>query len=174
MQAAIGPPPTNTALPAATPTPVAPRAVEPATAPPPGLAAPPDLAPAPTTGRALAVVLASAVAKRLRSVWRQWMKTRVHADWQERVRTCATCPVARQVGKTVYCGRPLLESPIRRPEDGCGCPVVLKAKDPDEHCPLDGRFGPSMRLPPPGGCTCRWCASSRLKTAKTGVATATL
>ncbi|MFN4243294.1 MAG: hypothetical protein ACK4PI_08665 [Tepidisphaerales bacterium] len=109
-------------------------------------------------------------------MWRSWTGRGLHPHWHDRVAVCARCPVARQVGKTVYCGQPLLHELHRRPEDGCGCPVVLKAQDPAEHCPLDNRFMPATRPAAPSAgdhdgpdaatCTCRWCASTTLKTPK--------
>ena len=60
------------------------------------------------------------------------------------------------VNKTAYCGKPFL-SQIERDEasEGCGCPTIAKAKNPEEHCPVDLSFSPATKAD--GACTCKWC-----------------
>ena len=60
-----------------------------------------------------------------------------------------------QCGKS-YCGKPFLQL-VNRDEalDGCGCPTLAKAKDPEEHCPVDPAFQASHIID--GRCTCKWC-----------------
>jgi hypothetical protein len=55
-----------------------------------------------------------------------------------------------------YCGTPFLDQPVRdEPIDGCGCPTRAKARDPDEHCPLDANHRAAVR--DGSHCTCKWC-----------------
>lgn len=77
-------------------------------------------------------------------------------DWAQRAAVCEACPMRIIHKGTSYCGRPFLDQP-RRDEsiDGCGCPCRAKAKDPQEHCPLDWRLRAARQLT--DGCTCKWC-----------------
>jgi hypothetical protein len=83
----------------------------------------------------------------------------VASDWPARAEACARCPLVYvQCGKS-YCGKPFLKQ-IEREEhvEGCGCPVLAKAKDPAEHCPRNARFQPSSKS---ANCDCVWCATSK-------------
>jgi hypothetical protein len=108
--------------------------------------------------------LFSAGVKRTRAVVRSLGATTQHPDWQARAETCQRCPlVYMQCGK-VYCGKPLLNQLDRdEPTQGCGCPVILKAKDPKEHCPRDLHF--SAPTTANGVCNCMWCAQQSSKNA---------
>jgi hypothetical protein len=96
--------------------------------------------------------------KRGRAVLRQLARVEFE-DWQARAEICQRCPlVVVRCGKS-YCGNPLMEEIDRdQPTKGCGCPVVLKAKDPQEHCPRDLHFNEPDRS---GECTCHWCVQLR-------------
>lgn len=106
----------------------------------------------------LLVRLSLAGVKRVRSVFRDVGVGRVHADWQERVDICSRCPLCVVDRKHAFCGKPFL-SKIDREEatDGCGCPIVAKAKDPTEHCPRDRVYNPSTK---DSACQCMWCTAS--------------
>jgi hypothetical protein len=81
---------------------------------------------------------------------------RQSVDWARRARVCASCPLQVMVRKAAYCGRPFLRQIERIPaEEGCGCPISAKSRDPGEHCPLDRRNRPAGE--PDGSCTCKWC-----------------
>jgi hypothetical protein len=61
-------------------------------------------------------------------------------------------------GKTTYCGTPFLQKTKRdETKEGCGCPTIAKAKDPEEHCPLNTKHQASTR--DGESCDCKWCAS---------------
>lgn len=118
---------------------------------------PPAAAPTspPPESPTLLRVLSRAAVKRTTALLRTLRGTPPHPHWQARAATCATCPIGHRVGKDLYCGKPLLTALHRRPEDGCGCPIVLKAQDPAEHCPVDHRLTPRSDS---DGCNCRWCS----------------
>lgn len=80
---------------------------------------------------------------------------RVHPLWVQRASVCQTCPLCVvKCGKS-YCGKPFLNQIERdEPTEGCGCPVVPKAKDPTEHCPRNAHFEPSSKSE---SCDCIWC-----------------
>jgi hypothetical protein len=78
---------------------------------------------------------------------------------QVRLGVCQSCPVAQIDKGRVYCGRPLLNKIVRDPAiDGCGCPILAKANDPTEHCPINASYRAAR--PHPGGCDCRWCEAT--------------
>lgn len=77
------------------------------------------------------------------------------ADWVRRESICARCVMCITSNGISYCGRPFLRKPLRdQAIDGCGCPCRAKARDPDEHCPVDARHQPADLNP----CNCKWCA----------------
>jgi len=85
----------------------------------------------------------------------------VHPEWQARAEACQRCPlvVVDRCGRS-YCGRPFLRKVDRdEPTEGCGCPVLAKARDPREHCPRDARFNAPAR-DEHGNCSCVWCGGS--------------
>lgn len=79
----------------------------------------------------------------------------VHPQWQARVEICANCPLATKEGDSVYCGKPFLSKVHREAEDGCGCPIMDKAQDPAEHCPLTPQHVPAAQHG--ASCGCKWC-----------------
>ena len=109
----------------------------------------------------LVIRLTQAGAKRLRSVFRNVGVGREHPDWRARTDICSRCPLCVVDRKRIYCGKPFL-SQIDRDQatEGCGCPVIEKAKDPSEHCPRDRHFNPSTGLDP-ARCDCSWCTGLR-------------
>lgn len=107
----------------------------------------------------LLVRLSQAGVKRLRSVFRDVGVGSVHPHWQARAEICATCPLCVVDRKHTYCGKPLLRQ-VERDEatEGCGCPILAKARDPAEHCPRNRLFGPSTK---DERCDCMWCVGLR-------------
>jgi hypothetical protein len=103
--------------------------------------------------------ISSAMAKAASAKLRQLGALKTSVDWAARAAVCETCPMRVVQRGVSYCGTPFLQQIDRDPlVDGCGCPTREKAKSPDEHCPVDGRFGlPALRA---GQCNCRWCAST--------------
>src|SRR5690606_4151806 len=95
---------------------------------------------------------AKAAGARLRSMG----AVRTHPRWAERASICERCPM-RVIHRGVsYCGPPFLHKPDRDPvADGCGCPTVAKAKDPEEHCPINAHYQASSQTAE--GCDCKWC-----------------
>src|SRR4051794_10139515 len=61
---------------------------------------------------------------------------RVSTDWARRTEFCERCALRVVRHGVSYCGKPLLEGIDRQPAQGCGCPVLAKARDPSEHCPI--------------------------------------
>ncbi len=101
-------------------------------------------------------VLSRAAAKSAAARLRRLGLLAMNTDWPRRAAACETCHMRIVKGGISYCGRPFLDKIHRDPaQDGCGCPTHEKARDPDEHCPLDWRNRPAHRLP--DGCTCKWC-----------------
>jgi hypothetical protein len=83
----------------------------------------------------------------------------VHPDWAARAALCERCPIRVGVGRVSYCGQPLHRKPNRdQADDGCGCPTREKARDPSEHCPLNGAHRAAQTHP--DRCDCKWCAST--------------
>lgn len=113
-----------------------------------------------SASRAL-VQIAFAGVKRAKAVFRSTGATPMAANWSDRAALCASCPLSMtQCGK-LYCGKPFLRQIERiEHEQGCGCPVKLKAQDPAEHCPRTGRFEPSSKTDP-ATCDCVWCVAAR-------------
>lgn len=103
--------------------------------------------------------LSRAAAKYTAAVVRRAGGLAVHPDWVARATACERCPVRVLVGRVSYCGRPYQSQPERDPEEGCGCPTRDKARDPDEHCPLNAAHRPASR-PDGAACDCKWCARS--------------
>jgi len=86
-------------------------------------------------------------------------------DWTARARVCQSCPLCTVVNKKLYCGKPFLEMPLRDPgSQGCGCPVVSKARDPGEHCPIDSLHQPAAESP----CNCKWCVKAAAEQLQVG------
>jgi hypothetical protein len=103
--------------------------------------------------------LSRAAAKSAAAKLRGLGVMRIRADWSARATVCERCPLRVISGSTSYCGTPFLDMIDRRPAiDGCGCPTIAKAKDPQEHCPLNLRNQPATRSG--GDCDCKWCASN--------------
>src|SRR5829696_6657554 len=100
--------------------------------------------------------LSLAAAKAAKSRLRDFGTLRVDENWSERAAICETCPMRIVRRGVSYCGRPLLEQPVRDlATDGCGCPTIAKAKTPGEHCPLDARNAlVQLHVSP---CQCKWC-----------------
>lgn len=109
--------------------------------------------------------LSQAGVKRAASVFRSVGVGSIHPQWQARVDLCATCPLLVVSDRKTFCGRPLLRQ-IQRDEatEGCGCPIMLKAKDPTEHCPRDRVYMPATQTDA-DTCTCTWCTGLRAKDA---------
>jgi hypothetical protein len=83
----------------------------------------------------------------------------VRADWVARATACERCPMRVVKCGVSYCGTPFLRMPVRDPVvDGCGCPTQAKARDPQEHCPIDARHEEAKTVDGGGACTCKWCA----------------
>jgi len=81
----------------------------------------------------------------------------VKVDWVARATVCERCPLRVVQCGVSYCGTPFLRMPLRDPVvDGCGCPTREKARDPNEHCPLDAHHEKAIRTG--DVCTCKWCA----------------
>jgi hypothetical protein len=102
----------------------------------------------------LFVRLSQAGFKRARS----WFRSE-DPNWALRAEICSRCPLSvSQCGK-LYCGKPFLRQIDRHePTEGCGCPVKLKAKDPDEHCPRNAHYDASSK---DEACDCVWCVALR-------------
>src|SRR5688572_25449731 len=80
----------------------------------------------------------------------------VDPEWSRRAAICETCPMRIVRRGISYCGRPLLEQPVRDLAiDGCGCPTIAKAKSPEEHCPLTVRN--ELVDLEAATCKCKWC-----------------
>jgi|SRR5690606_15620307 len=79
------------------------------------------------------------------------------ADWLARVRICQSCPLCTTSDKQLFCGKPFLKKPFRdETVDGCGCPLIDKARAADEHCPIDPLHQPRSTA---GRCNCKWCSA---------------
>ncbi|MEM1010748.1 MAG: hypothetical protein AAGI46_00855 [Planctomycetota bacterium] len=74
----------------------------------------------------------------------------VYEAWTTRYAACQACPLHVREGGLNHCGRPMQHRPLAAPDRdaGCGCPVMDKARDPDEHCHLHEDDS---------DCTCPWC-----------------
>ncbi|HVT89094.1 MAG TPA: hypothetical protein VHD56_09600 [Tepidisphaeraceae bacterium] len=101
--------------------------------------------------------LSRAAAKSASARLRQLGIGSTHPRWSVRAEICERCPM-RIIHKGIsYCGNPFLQEINRDPSTGgCGCPTIAKAKDPDEHCPLDTRHRPAQSTP--SACNCKWCS----------------
>ena len=113
--------------------------------------------------RPLLAVLTSAAIKKTASLFRSFGGSSFHPDWEARASVCARCPIAHRHGKHLYCGKPLIHQPVRPPEAGCGCPIIAKAQDPAEHCPLTAQYLPTDLPTDTTSCPCQWCAAARAK-----------
>lgn len=103
---------------------------------------------------ALLSTLTRAAAKKALATFRTFHLSPVYPEWASRTALCARCPVAVTKEGTVYCGNPLLSDIRRAASQGCGCPVLDKAQDPAEHCPLTPALDPRRESEP---CDCKWC-----------------
>ncbi len=105
--------------------------------------------------------LSQAGVKRLGSIFRGIGVGSEHPDWQARAEICSRCPLCVTEKRHAFCGKPFL-SKINREEatEGCGCPVLEKAKDPAEHCPRNRVFDPSTKAHA-DLCDCTWCVGLR-------------
>ncbi len=84
----------------------------------------------------------------------------VRVDWVARASACERCPLRVVKCGVSYCGTPFLRMPLRDPViDGCGCPTREKARDPQEHCPINVRHEAATHVD--GACTCKWCTKNR-------------
>jgi hypothetical protein len=100
--------------------------------------------------------LSRAAAKSAGAKFRAAGGLRISSNWTARAEMCERCPMRVIVNKTSYCGKPFLNQMDRdESTEGCGCPTIAKAKNPDEHCPIDARFSPAEQNA--GVCTCKWC-----------------
>ena len=117
----------------------------------------------PMSGRLPIGSISRAAFKFAGSIARKFGTVPTAANWVQRAEVCERCPLRTiQCGKS-YCGKPFLQQPVRDPAvDGCGCPTHAKAQDPDEHCPLNERYGPAGQTN--GTCDCRWCRLAVLST----------
>lgn len=109
-------------------------------------------------GMSALAVLSSAALKKTAAIFRSLGAAAQYPDWQGRTEVCARCPIAQREGRQVYCGKPLLHQIERRAEMGCGCPVVAKAQDPAEHCPVTEQLVEAVGREP---CGCKWCVAAR-------------
>jgi hypothetical protein len=109
----------------------------------------------------LLVRLAQAGLKRTAAAFRSAGMASTAPDWPARAEVCARCTlVVVKCGKS-YCGRPFLNQIERdEPTEGCGCPVLPKAKDPAEHCPRDLHYN-KPTVNESGHCNCMWCVDRR-------------
>jgi hypothetical protein len=105
--------------------------------------------------------LSQAGFKRMGSVFRDIGVGREHPHWQERAEICTRCPMCVTEKRHAYCGKPFLKK-IDRDEatEGCGCPILAKAKDPAEHCPRNRTFEASSKTHA-DTCDCVWCVALR-------------
>jgi len=108
-------------------------------------------------GRSVWATISRAAAKSAGDRLRRLGAAATHASWPVRAGVCEMCPIRVVRGGVSYCGKPFLSQIAREPEEGCGCPVNAKAKDPKEHCPLDNRHRRSGYRD--GKCTCKWCST---------------
>ena len=103
--------------------------------------------------------LSRAAAKAAGARLRRLGALSTHPQWAARAAVCERCPVRVGRAGVSYCGTPFLNrlgaDVERDPADGCGCPTREKARDPSEHCPLDGRHRPAARAG--AACNCKWC-----------------
>lgn len=114
----------------------------------------------PAAARSTYQILLHAGVKKLRSLVRSVGGVPTYPGWQARAEICARCPVAVTIKGHLYCGRPLLSDLHRRPEEGCGCPILAKAKDPAEHCPVSPQLlAASQGASPSSPCACKWCSA---------------
>jgi hypothetical protein len=102
-------------------------------------------------------VFLHAGAKKAASLIRSLGLVGVHPQWQARTELCVRCPIATSTHKGLFCGQPFLTHPHRKPEQGCGCPILAKAKDPKEHCPVDPFLIAIPDPPPLPPCPGKWC-----------------
>ncbi len=104
--------------------------------------------------------LSRAAAKSAKAQLRRINVLPVRVNWAARAAACERCPLRIVSANTTYCGTPFLQKIDRDPAvDGCGCPTVAKAKDPQEHCPLNARHQPARHADQ--ACDCKWCAPLR-------------
>lgn len=109
----------------------------------------------------LVIRLTQAGVKRLGSVFRSGGMLSEHPEWKERLEICSRCPLSVVEKKHVYCGKPFLRQINRHePTEGCGCPILAKAKDPAEHCPRNRLFDASTKTDA-DTCDCTWCSELR-------------
>jgi hypothetical protein len=103
--------------------------------------------------------LSRAAAKAAGAKLRKLAVLPIKQDWATRAAVCERCHMRVLHRGVSYCGQPLLRQVDRDPTiDGCGCPTREKAKDPNEHCPID-----SSNLPigqKNSRCNCKWCAAA--------------
>lgn len=100
--------------------------------------------------------LSRAAAKAAGEKLRRMKVLRISQDWVRRAEICERCPLRVTHQGISYCGSPLLRKVMRDPAiDGCGCPTHAKARDPNEHCPLNRYYQPSTN--DGETCDCRWC-----------------
>jgi hypothetical protein len=101
--------------------------------------------------------LSRAAAKSASAKLRAMRVLPVRRDWAARAAACERCAMRVVSRGVTHCGTPFLQKVDRDPaSDGCGCPTVAKAKDPNEHCPVNARHQPATNVG--GRCDCRWCA----------------
>jgi hypothetical protein len=118
--------------------------------------------------RTLFADLSRAAAKLTSARLRGVRAVKTHPQWATRAATCEYCPIrVIHKGKT-YCGQPFLSQIQRSPEEGCGCPINDKAKDPAEHCPVDSRHRVATQMG--NNCNCKWCLANLAGNATAAVA----
>ena len=104
--------------------------------------------------------LSRAAAKYAKSRLRGTGLLSTSTEWMARTAVCAQCPLYTLHKKVPYCGRPLIESPVRGAEEGCGCPLAAKTRAPEEHCPVTAEYREAA-ADGPVGCDCKWCVAKR-------------
>ncbi|MEM6313238.1 MAG: hypothetical protein AAF743_04080, partial [Planctomycetota bacterium] len=75
----------------------------------------------------------------VRARWRQW-RGDVDPRYEAKLAVCEKCPLRTARGGVFYCGAPVWERlvPLTKSATaaGCGCPLHVKARDRESHCPL--------------------------------------
>lgn len=103
--------------------------------------------------------------RHLRARWKQW-RGEGDPQWAEKIAVCAQCPLRTARGGVFYCGSPVwdrLHDPaqLTNTVNGCGCPLHVKARDRESHCPLSPAGGAVDPDAKDAQCPCKWCSALR-------------